>query len=61
VSRSGYHKWRKSRDGGPTSTQWHRAKLDTKVAKFHGSGLACAVRDREQSAPLSWSYHGVSG
>jgi hypothetical protein len=37
VSRSGYYKWRKSRDSGPTPAQRHRAKLDTKVAKFHAA------------------------
>jgi putative transposase len=37
VSRSGYYKWRKSRDGGPTSAQRRRAELDAKVAGFHAA------------------------
>ena len=32
VSRSGYYKWRKSRDSGPTLAQQRRAELDAKVA-----------------------------
>ena len=32
VSRSGFYKWRKSRDGGPTPAQRRRAELDAKVA-----------------------------
>ncbi|MGV7302718.1 IS3 family transposase, partial [Mycobacterium kansasii] len=35
VSRSGFYKWRKSRESGPTPTQRRRAQLDAKVAKFH--------------------------
>lgn len=35
VSRSGFYKWRKSRDGEPTHRQRRRAELDAKVAKFH--------------------------
>lgn len=35
VSRSGYYKWRKSRDRGPTPAQQRRAELDAKVAAFH--------------------------
>jgi transposase InsO family protein len=35
VSRSGYYKWRASRNGGPTPAQRRRAELDAKVAKFH--------------------------
>ena len=35
VSRSGYYKWRKSRDIGPSPAQRRRAELDTKVAQFH--------------------------
>src|SRR5215207_8368756 len=34
VSRSGYYKWRKSRDSGPTPAQRRRAELDAKVASF---------------------------
>jgi putative transposase len=37
VSRSGYYKWRKSRDSGPTAAQRRRAELDAKVAKFHAA------------------------
>lgn len=37
VSRSGYYKWRKSRDSGPTLAQQRRAELDAKVAKFHAA------------------------
>ena len=32
VSRSGFYKWRKSRDGGPIPSQRRRAELDAKVA-----------------------------
>ena len=35
VSRSGFYKWRKSRDGGPSPAQRRRADLDAKVADFH--------------------------
>lgn len=35
VSRSGFYKWRKSRQVGPTPAQQRRADLDTKVAAFH--------------------------
>jgi hypothetical protein len=35
VSRSGFYKWRKSRDGGPSPSRRRRAELDTKVAQFH--------------------------
>ena len=35
VSRSGFYKWRASRDRGPTPSQRRRAVLDTKVAAFH--------------------------
>jgi transposase-like protein len=35
VSRSGFYKWRKSRQVGPTPVQQRRAVLDTKVAAFH--------------------------
>ena len=35
VSRSGFYKWRASRDAGPTPAQRHRRELDTKVAAFH--------------------------
>ena len=37
VSRSGYYKWRKSRDSGPTPAQRRRAELDAKVATFHAA------------------------
>jgi len=37
VSRSGYYKWRKSRDRGPTPAQQRRAELDAKVAKFYAA------------------------
>lgn len=35
VSRSGYYKWRKAREVGPTPTATRRAELDAKVAAFH--------------------------
>ena len=35
VSRSGFYKWRTSRDRGPTPAQRRRAELDSKVAAFH--------------------------
>ncbi|WP_086009213.1 IS3 family transposase [Mycobacterium xenopi] len=37
VSRSGYYKWRKSCERGPTPAQQRRAELDAKVAKFHAA------------------------
>jgi putative transposase len=37
VSRSGYYKWHKSHDSGPTPAQRRRADLDAKVAKFHAA------------------------
>ncbi|BBU21642.1 IS3 family transposase [Mycobacterium xenopi] len=37
VSRSGFYKWRKSRERGPTPAQQRRAELDAKVAKFHAA------------------------
>jgi putative transposase len=37
VSRSGYYKWRRSRDSGPSPAQRRRAELDAEVAKFHTS------------------------
>ncbi|MHA7653740.1 hypothetical protein ACX9NE_28595 [Mycobacterium sp. ML4] len=40
VSCSGYYKWRKSRERGPTPTQQRRAELDAKVAKFHAESDA---------------------
>ena len=43
VSRSGFYKWRESRDGGPTPSQRRRAELDAKVAAFH-AGLRRRVR-----------------
>jgi putative transposase len=35
VSRSGFYKWRTSRDRGPTPAQRRRTELDAKVAAFH--------------------------
>jgi putative transposase len=35
VSRSGFYKWRKTRDAGPSPAQQRRAELDAKVAAFH--------------------------
>jgi putative transposase len=35
VSRSGFYKWRKSRDGGRSPSRQRRAELDAKVADFH--------------------------
>jgi putative transposase len=35
VSRSGFYKWRKSRDGEPSPSQRRRAELDAQVAGFH--------------------------
>jgi putative transposase len=35
VSRSGFYKWRKSLDGGPSPSRQRRAELDAKVADFH--------------------------
>jgi putative transposase len=37
VSRSGYYKWRKSRDSEPTPAQRRRAEVDAKVAEFHAA------------------------
>ena len=37
VSRSGYYKWGKSRDSGPTRAQRRRGELDAKVAQFHAA------------------------
>ena len=37
VSRSGYYKWRQSRDTGPTPAQRRRTALDSKVAEFHAA------------------------
>jgi putative transposase len=37
VSRSGFYKWRKSGNGGPTPAARRRAELDAKVAKFHAA------------------------
>jgi transposase InsO family protein len=37
VSRSGFYKWRASRDAGPTPGQRRRAELDAKVAGFHAA------------------------
>ena len=46
VSRSGYYKWRKSRDRGASPAQRRRAELDTKVAGFHAAsdGVYGALR-----------------
>lgn len=35
VSRSGFYKWRQSRDGGPSPSRQRRAELDAKAADFH--------------------------
>jgi len=35
VSRSGFYKWRQSRDAGPSPAQRRRAELDAQVADFH--------------------------
>ena len=35
VSRSGFYKWRKTRDAGPSPAQRRRAEMDAKVAAFH--------------------------
>jgi transposase InsO family protein len=35
VSRSGFYKWRRSRDGGPSPSRRRRAELDAQVADFH--------------------------
>ena len=35
VSRSGFYKWRQSRDSGPSPSRQRRAELDAKVADFH--------------------------
>jgi len=35
VSRSGFYKWRRSRDGGPSPARRRRAELDAQVADFH--------------------------
>ncbi|MDT5201525.1 MAG: putative transposase, partial [Mycobacterium sp.] len=35
VSRSGFYKWRKSRNGAPSLSRRRRAELDAKVADFH--------------------------
>ena len=35
VSRSGFYKWRRSRDGGPSPSLRRRAELDAQVADFH--------------------------
>ena len=37
VSRSGFYKWRQTREGGPSPAQQRRAELDAKVAKFHAA------------------------
>jgi putative transposase len=35
VSRSGYYKWRRARESGPSPTTARRAEVDAKVAVFH--------------------------
>jgi len=35
VSRSGFYKWRRSRDGAPSPSRQRRAELDARVADFH--------------------------
>ena len=35
VSRSGFYKWRRSRDSGPSPSARRRAELDAQVADFH--------------------------
>jgi putative transposase len=35
VSRSGFYKWRRSRDSEPSPWRQRRAELDAKVADFH--------------------------
>lgn len=35
VSRSGFYKWRKYPDGGPSPARQRRAEIDAKVADFH--------------------------
>lgn len=37
VSQSGFYKWRKSHDDGPTPSQQRRAEVDAKLAKFHAA------------------------
>ncbi len=37
VSRSGFYKWRKTRDGEPSPAQQRRTELDAKVAAFHAA------------------------
>ena len=46
VSRSGFYKWRKSRDGGPSPSQRRRAELDAKVA-----GSSITASDGVYGAP----------
>ena len=67
VSRSGYYKWRKSRDSGPSLAQQRRAELDAKVAKFHAASdgvygapriLADLRDDGEQVADHGWRPQG---
>jgi len=48
VSRSGFYKWRKARDGGASPPQPRRADMDAGVAKFH------AASDGGYGAPASW-------
>ena len=59
VSRSGYYKWRKSRERGPTPSQQRRVELDAKVARFHAAldgvdgrrRVLAYLRDDEGQAP----------
>jgi transposase InsO family protein len=59
VSRSGFDKWRKSRDAGPTSAQRRRAELDAKVAAFHRASDGVYGAPRIQ-ADLRDDGHNVS-
>jgi transposase InsO family protein len=59
VSRSGFYKWRKSRDAGPTSAQRRRAELDAKVAAFHRASDGVYGAPRIQ-ADLRDDGHNVS-
>lgn len=46
VSRSGFYKWRKTQDAGPSPAARRRAELDVKVAAFHkaSDGVYGALR-----------------
>jgi len=60
VSRSGYYKWRESRDSAPTPARRRRAELDIKVAKFHAASDGVYGLFRKWSAgkgvgiPVDW-------